>query len=163
MNLALRASHSWTGARGHDEHLVEERQLMKRSRPEAGPCQNVSVLLVEDHEDSRELLVFALEQAGATVMAVASADEALLWMKTIRPQVLVSDLSMPGRDGFSLLHEVRSSPDLKDLPAIAVTGHTQPETLARAARTGFQRCLGKPVNITELCEAITTLAHGAPS
>ena len=135
--------------------------MKERSRSDAGACLDVSVLVVEDHDDSRELLVFALEQAGATVIGVASADEALKWLKTVRPQVIVSDLSMPGRDGFSLLQEVRSLPALGDLPAIAVTGHTQPEMLARAARTGFQRCMRKPVNITDLCEAIRTLADTA--
>lgn len=132
------------------------------SRPDAGPCQDVSVLIVEDHDDSRELLAFALEQAGATVIAVASATEALKWLKTIRPQVIVSDLSMPGRDGFSLMREVRSLPDLQDLPAIAVTGHIQPELLARAASTGFQRFMRKPVNLTDLCEAIRVLARKPP-
>lgn len=132
--------------------------MMKRSRPEAGPCQNVSVLVVEDHDDSRDLLVFALEQAGATVIAASSVAEALKWLKTVRPQVLVSDLSMPGRDGFSLLQEVRSSPELHDLPAIAVTGHTQPELLSRAEGAGFQRFMRKPVNITELCDAVQALA-----
>jgi CheY-like chemotaxis protein len=133
--------------------------MMKRSRPDAGACQNVSVLVVEDHDDSRDLLVFALEQAGATVIAVSSVAEALKWLKTVRPQVLVSDLSMPGRDGFSLLQEVRSSPELHDLPAIAVTGHTQPELLSRAEGAGFQRFMRKPVNITELCEAVQALAR----
>ena len=131
--------------------------MIRRSQANAGPCQDVSILVVEDHEDSRELLVFALEQAGATVMAVSSAEEALIWLKTIRPHVIVSDLSMPGRDGFSLLQEVRSSPELKDLPAIAVTGHAQPDMVARAARSGFQRCMLKPIDITNLCEAINTL------
>lgn len=134
--------------------------MMERSRPDTGLCQNVSVLVVEDHDDSRDLLTFALEQAGATVIAVSSVAEALKWLKTIRPQVLVSDLSMPGRDGFSLLQEVRSSPELHDLPAIAVTGHTQPELPSRVEGAGFQRFMRKPVNITDLCEAVRTLALG---
>jgi CheY-like chemotaxis protein len=136
--------------------------VTERLRPEAGPCQDVSVLVVEDHDDSRELLVFALERAGATVIGVASAAEALKWLKTIRPQVIVSDLSMPGRDGFSLLQEVRSLPDLQDLPAIAVTGHTQPDILARVASAGFQQFMRKPVNLTDLCDAIRTLARRTP-
>jgi DNA-binding response OmpR family regulator len=69
---------------------------------------------------------------------------------------------MPGRDGFSLLREVRSLPELHDVPAIAVTGHAQPELLARAASTGFQRFMRKPVNLTDLCDAIRTLAHTTP-
>jgi CheY-like chemotaxis protein len=121
------------------------------------PCQDVSVLVVEDHDDSRELFVFALQQAGATVLAVSSVEQALTWLKTVRPQVIVSDLSLPGRDGFSLLQELRSSPDLADLPAIAVTG--QPDMMSRAARSGFQRCLRKPINIADLCDAITAVLH----
>ena len=134
--------------------------MMQHSRPEAGPCQNVVVLVVEDHDDSRYLLAFALEQAGAAVIAASSVAEALQWLKTLRPHVLVSDLSMPGRDGFSLLQEVRSSPELHDLPAIAVTGHTQPDLLSRAEGAGFQRFMRKPVNITDLCEAVRVLALG---
>src|SRR5687768_13966742 len=132
--------------------------MTERSRTAARPCQDVSVLVIEDHDDSRELFVFALQQAGATVFAVSSVEQALTWLKTVRPQVIVSDLSMPGRDGFSLLQEVRSSPDLADLPAIAVTGHTQPELLSRAEGAGFQLFMRKPVNITDLCEAVRTLA-----
>jgi len=133
--------------------------MSERSRTDGRPCQDVSVLVVEDHDDSRELFVYALEQAGATVLAVSSVEQALTWLKTVRPQIIVSDLSMPGRDGFSLLQEVRSSPDLADLPAIAVTG--QPDMMFRAAERGFQRCLRKPVNITDLCEAISSLVHKA--
>ena len=112
-------------------------------------------MVVEDHDDSREFLVFALESFGAHVVGMSSAGQALLYMQTIRPDVLVSDLSMPEMDGFQLLHVVRATPSLKDLPAIAVTSHR--DLAAKASESGFQRFIKKPIDPMELCQAIATV------
>jgi CheY-like chemotaxis protein len=123
-------------------------------------CRDVAVMVVEDHDDSRDMLVFALEALGAHVVGVSSAVEALTYMQRVRPDVLVSDLSMPEMDGFELLQHVRASPGLEDLPAIAVTGHG--EMSAKARQSGFQRFFRKPIDTIELCRAIGALTGGRP-
>ena len=75
-------------------------------------------MVVEDHDDSREMIVLALEAFGAQVVSMNSAAEALASLQTVRPDGLVSDLSMPDMDGFQLLHALRASPALRDLPAM---------------------------------------------
>lgn len=121
-------------------------------------CRDVSVVVVEDHDDSREFLVFALQGLGARAIGASSAAQALRYMLTVRPDVLISDLSMPEQDGFELLSEVRSSPYLKDVPAVAVTGHG--DLREKAGRSGFQFFMTKPIDAMELCRVIGALAGG---
>jgi CheY-like chemotaxis protein len=120
-------------------------------------CTGVSVMVVEDDDDSREMLIVALEVFGARVMAARSAAQALNYLQAVRPDVLVSDLSMPEMDGFALLHAVRASAELKNLPAIAVTGHW--DLAKKATQSGFQRFIRKPIDPMELCRAVGALAH----
>jgi CheY-like chemotaxis protein len=115
-------------------------------------------MVVEDHDDVRDVLVLELEAFGAYVMSANSAAQALTYMKVVRPDVLVSDLSMPGKDGFELLQEVRSSPVLMNVPAIAITGHG--DLRAKADRSGYQRFMEKPIDTEGLCRAIGELAGG---
>ena len=135
--------------------------MMAATAQRTTECRGVAVMVVEDHDDSRDMLVFALEAFGARVVGVSSALEALTRLQTVRPDVLVSDLAMPEMDGFELLQHVRASPGLEDLPAIAVTGHR--EMSAKAAQSGFQRFFRKPIDIVELCRAIGTLTGGPDS
>jgi CheY-like chemotaxis protein len=117
-------------------------------------------LLVEDHDDSREMLTESLQHLGAQVVAANSAAQAMRFMRAVRPDVLVSDLSMPDEDGFELLRQVRASPYLRDVPAIAVTGHTGMQE--KAAQCGFQRFLRKPLDPGELCRMIAAVATRRP-
>lgn len=133
-----------------------EGSLMMMTEIVATSCTNVSVVVVEDHDDSRDFLVAALQVLGARVIGAASAAHALRYMKAVRPNVLVTDLSMPDQDGFALLQELRSSPHLKDVPAIAITAHG--DLRGKADRSGFQWFMRKPIDAMELCRAIATLA-----
>lgn len=121
-------------------------------------CRDVLVMVVEDHDDLRNVLAISLEAFGAFVMSANSGAQALAYMKALRPDVLVSDLVMPGQDGFELLQEVRSSPDLKHVPAIAITGHG--DLQVKAAHSGFERFMTKPIDAEELCHAIAALTPG---
>src|SRR4030095_13269803 len=86
----------------------------------------VRVLLVEDTDDTRELLAFALEHCAAVVTTAASATEALESFQKDRPQILVTDLAMPYHDGYWLLRQVRAlAPGTAAVPAVALTGLTQ--------------------------------------
>jgi CheY-like chemotaxis protein len=120
----------------------------------------IRVLLVEDDDDAREILATALETYGVNVIAHSSATTALVVLAEAPPDVLVSDLMMPGLDGFSLMRHVRTEGEGKSLPAIAVTGHGDPK---RALEAGYDRVLIKPIDPDNLCRAIADLLRRRPS
>jgi signal transduction histidine kinase len=125
-----------------------------------GLLQGVQVLVVEDEDDTRELLVTALEQCGARVTAVPSAAEALASLDRSLPDVLVSDLGMPDEDGFSLIRKVRAREAAKGggVPAAALTAYARTEDRVRALTAGFQRHLPKPIDPSDLIAAVAALA-----
>ncbi|MFT3771842.1 MAG: response regulator [Minicystis sp.] len=134
-----------------------------RSAPGVVDLAGVSVLVVEDEPDSRELLRETLERHRARVTAVGSVPEAIDALRASRPHVLVSDIAMPGADGYDSIRHVRSRgpADGGDIPAIALSAYTRAEDRARALAAGFQMHASKPVEPTEVIDAIAQLA--APS
>jgi len=118
------------------------------------------VLVVEDDPDARELVTAILEDAGAVVEAAESAAAGFAAMRSFRPQLLVSDISMPDEDGYSLIRRVRALADTEggDIPSIALTAYTRVEDRAKALRAGFNLHMGKPVKPVELVAALKTLA-----
>ena len=128
--------------------------------------KGVAILIVEDETDSRELLVAMLEEYGARVRAVDSADAALGILDGngdgFVPDVLVSDVGMPGTDGFALVRELRSRRRRRSrkLPAIAVTAYANPEDRVRALVAGYQNHVPKPVDANVLAAAIAKLVAG---
>jgi signal transduction histidine kinase/ActR/RegA family two-component response regulator len=118
----------------------------------------VRVLVVEDEPDSRLALVMVLEQAGAQVHAAGTVDGALALLAEATPDVLVSDLGMPGRDGFDLIREVRGTGGpVAAVPAIALTALVQKDDAERALAAGFQRHVPKPVDPHRLTAVIATV------
>ena len=120
----------------------------------------VRVLIVEDEEDTRELLVASLRQCGADVTATASVAEALACLDRALPDVLVSDLAMPEEDGYSLIRKVRArEPEAGGrIPAAALTAYARAEDRVRALASGFQRHLPKPVEPADLISMVASLA-----
>lgn len=118
------------------------------------------VLVVDDEEDTRDLLRAVLEKCGSEVTTAASAAEALDTIETLRPDVLVSDLGMPDEDGFSLIAKVRALPVERggQTPAAALTAYARVEDRLRVLRSGFQIHLPKPVEPAELVIVIAHLA-----
>ncbi|HEV2884412.1 MAG TPA: ATP-binding protein [Pyrinomonadaceae bacterium] len=116
------------------------------------------ILIVDDDEDTLELLSAALRQRSANVTAVSSAAEAIESILTVRPDVLVSDIAMPGEDGYQLLQKVMDLDIYPRIPAVAITAYAKDEDKQRALSAGFQRYLSKPV---ELGEFIATVADAA--
>ena len=119
---------------------------------------NMSVVVVDDHLDSAELLAAILEMCGANVRMTTSASEALAAVEDTEPSVLVSDIAMPERDGYWLLEQVKSKCGSSP-PVIAVTAHANHHDRQRALRAGFDAYLVKPVDPDELCEAVARV-HG---
>ena len=130
------------------------------AEPEAHALGHVTVLLVEDDPDNREVLRRLLEQHDAAVIATGSPAEALEMMPTVRPNVLVSDIGLPEIDGYELMRRVRriDAESGGGVPAIALTAHASTADRTRALRAGFQAHIAKPVSPSELVATIASLA-----
>jgi CheY-like chemotaxis protein len=124
------------------------------------PLLGVSVLAVDDEADARELIATVLEQAGARTITVATAEEALDVLTRDRPDVLLSDIGIPGSDGYSLMRRVRDLPaELGGgIPAAALTAYSRAEDARRAFEAGFQRHVSKPVEPEMLVSQVAALA-----
>jgi len=122
--------------------------------------QDVKIMVVEDQADARELIRLILEQQGAQVIEASSSKQALEIIKESIPDVLISDIGMPDEDGYSFLKKVRSLPQDKggNVPALALTAYTKEEDRELAIAAGFQMHLGKPLDITELLQAVFQLS-----
>ena len=119
------------------------------------------ILVVDDEADARDLLAIRLQQYGADVVTAGSAEAAMeaLTQQGPRPDLIVSDIAMPGEDGYSLMRRVRAL-DLEQggrIPAIALTAYSRTKDRVQALAAGFQMHVPKPVNVSELAHAITSI------
>lgn len=119
----------------------------------------VCVLVVDDEADARDFVVAVLEMCGAEVIAVSSAFDAVQVISQQKPHVLVSDIGMPGEDGYSLISKVRTLPKELggDIPAVALTAYARAEDRMRSLKEGFQMHLSKPVAPAELVTVVASL------
>jgi CheY-like chemotaxis protein len=150
----------------HAEQHPEPHRVHPRSVRAGEPIpilalRGVSVLVVDDDVDALLMLREILESAGAVVQTVGSAPQALEKLAIERPDVLVSDLGMPGMDGFELIDRIRQSPDqvVRDIPAAALTAYARSEDRSKALRSGFSLHLAKPIDPAELVAGIGALAR----
>lgn len=126
------------------------------------PLAGLRVLAVDDDLDTLEMMSELLSLRGAEVRSAGSADEAISALARFEPDVLVSDISMPGRDGYELIRDVRSRGwDPETLPAVAVTALASSEDRRRALDAGYQVHLGKPIDPTELTSILVSLGRQA--
>jgi CheY-like chemotaxis protein len=120
--------------------------------------KGVRVMVVDDDADARVLLERVLEECEAEVQVADGVEHALDEIPRFRPHVLVSDIGMPGRDGYDLIREVRArGHTFQTLPAIALTAFARTEERRRALLAGYQVHVAKPVDTSELIAAIATL------
>ncbi len=119
----------------------------------------LNILVVDDEEEARLLLHEILATSGAAVTCASSARDALVELRRVRPDLLISDISMPETDGYSLVQEIRRLPrgDGGDIPAIALTAYSRAEDVARALAAGYQLHMAKPVDPRALLSSVTTL------
>jgi signal transduction histidine kinase len=122
--------------------------------------EGLRVLVVDDEPDARDLLMIVLGECQADVTAVSTAAEALEAIARLKPDVLVSDIEMPGEDGYSLMRKVRAlEPEQGGrIPAIALTAHARIEDRLRALSAGYKAHVAKPVEPAELVAVIASLA-----
>jgi CheY-like chemotaxis protein len=120
----------------------------------------IRVLVVDDDPDTLDAVCFFLELQGATVFCAPDVKAAIGACGTFSPDVIVSDLMMPGEDGFAFLTQLRAmSPPLGLTPAVALSALSQGEARERALRVGFQSYLTKPVEPPRLLETVARLAQ----
>ena len=133
-----------------DEAEVEQTRELR--------LDGLKILVVDDDDDARQLLEEILADRGARVSTAPCAADALAELQKFRPDVLVSDIAMPGGDGYGLIRAVRALPAERGgrTPAVAVTAHARTQDSERAFAAGFQSHLTKPVEIARL---VTTVAN----
>ena len=121
----------------------------------------VRVLVVEDEMEARESMSLLLQRLGAEVAEAGSARQALETLDRSSFDVLISDIAMPGEDGYALLRAIRAlTPERGGrVPAVAVTAGTRPDDRRRALAEGFQAYLPKPVDMLELVRQVSALSH----
>jgi CheY-like chemotaxis protein len=119
----------------------------------------VRLLLVENNPETLGMLKVIVEKSGAEVLTAPSVDEALDALDRFIPDVLVSDIKMPDRDGYDLVHEVRSREPERggEIPAVALTADVRAEDRVRVLAAGFQMLVTKPVDPDELAVVILSL------
>jgi PAS domain S-box-containing protein len=119
-----------------------------------GTLQGMEVLVVDDSEDTTEMVRHLLEIGGASVCAATSGAEALRFARERDFDVVLSDISMPEMDGFEFLSRLRNLPGKEDLPAVALTGFGRPEDVQRASDQGFYAHLTKPFDLQTLARLL---------
>ncbi|AFZ30629.1 multi-sensor hybrid histidine kinase [Gloeocapsa sp. PCC 7428] len=147
---------------------LSELPSSEASSPATSDLNGICILVVDDEADSREIVAFVLEQAGAVVTSASSGIEALQIIEQSAPDVIVSDIGMPEMDGYMLLQQIRSL-DLhsdsieqgKRIPAIALTAYAGEYDRQQAIAAGFQQHIPKPVDPETLVSAICTLCSGS--
>ena len=135
--------------------LAAPRPALQAPAAIAHRLDSARVLVVEDDQDTREVVRKTLESAGASVDVASSASEARREMLMERPDVLISDIRMPEEDGYSLIRSLRSAGI--DTPAIALTAYARHEDADEAHAAGFQIHLPKPIDAGQLVDAVVAL------
>lgn len=137
---------------------------VEESRPAATRFQpGLKVLLVDDEDDAREALRLILQQNGLLVTTAASAREAYDIVEGLRPDIVLSDIAMPGEDGLSFIRRLRMLPPERggQVPAIALSAYAGADDRRKALLAGFQRHLAKPVDPTRLIAEIAAMTPRA--
>jgi len=129
-------------------------------KPVNRELEGLRISIVDDDTDACNLLRFSLEMSGAEVRTSSSVADALESLRNWRPDLLLTDINMPGEDGYSLIRKLRSlEPEQgSEIPAIALTAMARSEDSEQAISAGFQMHIPKPVDIDELAQAIVGLA-----
>ena len=163
--LPLMVMHESDTAAAAGEPPQAPRLHPRSTAQESNPCgvpdlAGVRVLVVDDEPDARELIRRLLERCRVDVLTAGSAAEAMELFRRHRPDVLLSDIGMPGRDGYALMRDVRRLPaaDGGRTPAVALTAFARSEDRTRAMLAGYHVHLAKPIESAELVATVASLA-----
>lgn len=139
-----------------DHPKVEGRPLPFDCPPE---IVGLHILVVDDEDDAREMLVELLRQVGAVVTSASSVAKAMAALEADAFGIVISDLGMPEEDGFSFIKKIRKSPKTVKLPVIALTAYARAEDRTRALRAGFNTHVAKPIEPSELLAVVASLVE----
>jgi len=130
-----------------------------RAKPDIPKLNGVKVLVVDDDEEAGNLVALVLNQLGADAHAVTSVAAAVKMLRSFTADIVVSDIAMPGEDGYALMRRLREiEPELgRHIPTMALTAYGRPEDRSRILASGFQKYIQKPVEPVELARAIESL------
>src|SRR5438309_1869173 len=150
VDLPLTATHADT---------IPPEPARRRLDREPVALDGLRVLIVDDEADARELMRMVLRSSGADVMAAACAEEAFEQVERWHPDILVSDIGLPGDDGYMLIQKLREqqAQQGRAIPALAVTAYARAEDRTRALAAGFQMHVAKPLEPADLIAAIASL------
>jgi CheY-like chemotaxis protein len=131
---------------------------MADERP--APLQGLRILIVDDDDDTRELVARVLSGCGAQVVSASSAAEAWAAFENAPPDAMLVDIAMPGEDGYAFLRRVRArAPEAGGrIPAAALTARVVVEDRLESLRAGFQSHMAKPVDPDDLVAVMAQLA-----
>ncbi len=115
------------------------------------------VLIVEDNPLNRELASVVLEAAGYDVATAGDAVECMALLARQRPDVILMDLRLPGKDGLELTRELRATPALKDVVIVALTAYAMPGDVQRAIAAGCDGYLTKPIQTRQLAQQVAAI------
>jgi two-component system, sensor histidine kinase len=121
-----------------------------------------SILIIEDNDDTREVMKYMLEAEGALVVTAATGQDGVASAKQHRPHVVLCDIGLPDIDGLEVARRLRRHPALSDTRLIALTGYGQPEDVRSAMEAGFAAHLTKPINLDQLLELLSAPADERP-
>ena len=140
---------------------ADRQSATAETRPAPVQLDGLRILVVDDDQDARELITELLRSRGADVRTAASAHEARSLLDTEPPDVLLSDIAMPGHDGLELIRSVRERPLTAGgrVPAIALTAYARDEDRARSLAAGFDAHLAKPVDVDALVMTVAGLGR----
>ncbi len=151
----------YNGEEGEGNESEGEQREIGLVRAVAGvSLEGVKVLVVDDELDARELARRMLMESKAEVISAASSEEGLKLVKQMMPHVIVSDIGMPGEDGYQFIKKVRGLEDKKlaAIPAVALTAFARGEDYTRAIEAGYEMHLRKPIKLHELVSAVAKLS-----
>jgi two-component system cell cycle response regulator DivK len=118
------------------------------------------ILIVEDNEDSRELLAKVLRNKGYMIVEAVDGEEAIEKVVSEKPDLVLLDISIPKLDGYEVAKRLKSREDVKDIPIVAVTAHAMKGDREKVIAAGFEGYISKPVNVRELPDQVRSYLRG---
>ncbi len=133
---------------------------VNRILPESQTLKNLRILIVDDDDSAREMIALTLRKFGAQVDSASSVEMAVAYLERGFPHLLISDIAMPGADGYELIKAVRKMEvdHARRIPAIALTAYASVQDRSRAMELGFHLHLSKPIEPIQLIRAVAALA-----
>jgi CheY-like chemotaxis protein len=118
------------------------------------------IVVIDDEEDNLTVIKVILTEYGANVHTASDGEEGLRLIRSVRPKFVICDVSMPGLDGWSVIHEMKLDPALRDVRVIALTAHAMAGDRERVVAAGFHNYLAKPITVdTFIHEVMNVLAN----